>query len=241
MIPELRKETILQIIRDNDISFITDIAEKLYISHSTARRDIALLEKEGSVVTMRGGGVRKREERFDEPVVRKQYIHEKEKNRIAEYAVTLVRDGDVIYIDSGTTTVSMLKYLEGRRVTIVSSSTTMLKYLPMRNAKCILLGGEVSMDLESIMGAQTDKMISDMHFDKAFIGGSGFTYDGPFYTFDDREARKKDLVRQHSDETYVLMDCSKENQFAFAKVFDLSEATLITEKIAEQMLKEEKA
>ena len=131
--------------------------------------------------------------------------------------------------DSGTTTVGMLKYLQGKRITIVSSSTELLDNLPIKNAKCILLGGEVRDDLESVLGALTEKMISDMYFDKAFIGANGYIPDGGIYTYDDREARKKVIVKDHSKVVYVLMDTSKKNKYAFSKVFDLGEAILITE------------
>ena len=144
-------------------------------------------------------------------------------------AAALVEDGDCVYVDSGTTTVGMLKYLQGKRITIVSSSTELLDNLPIKNAKCILLGGEVRDDLESVLGALTEKMISDMYFDKAFIGANGYIPDGGIYTYDDREARKKVIVKDHSKVVYVLMDTSKKNKYAFSKVFELGEAILITE------------
>ncbi len=152
-----------------------------------------------------------------------------EKEIIARKAAALVEDGDCVYVDSGTTTVGMLKYLQGKRITIVSSSTELLDNLPIKNAKCILLGGEVRDDLESVLGALTEKMISDMYFDKAFIGANGYIPDGGIYTYDDREARKKVIVKDHSKVVYVLMDTSKKNKYAFSKVFDLGEAILITE------------
>ena len=202
MVPELRKEEILKSIKKRDISYIKDLAAELNISLSTVRRDVAALEQEGSVIVMRGGAVKYK---------------------------ALVEDGDCVYVDSGTTTVGMLKYLQGKRITIVSSSTELLDNLPIKNAKCILLGGEVRDDLESVLGALTEKMISDMYFDKAFIGANGYIPDGGIYTYDDREARKKVIVKDHSKVVYVLMDTSKKNKYAFSKVFDLGEAILITE------------
>ena len=229
MVPELRKEEILKSIKKRDISYIKDLAAELNISLSTVRRDVAALEQEGSVIVMRGGAVKYKAEDFDEPVVKKKLIHSEEKEIIARKAAALVEDGDCVYVDSGTTTVGMLKYLQGKRITIVSSSTELLDNLPVKNAKCILLGGEVRDDLESVLGALTEKMISDMYFDKAFIGANGYIPDGGIYTYDDREARKKVIVKDHSKAVYVLMDTSKKNKYAFSKVFDLGEAVLSTE------------
>ncbi len=229
MVPELRKEELLRCIKSKDISYIKDLAAEVGISLSTVRRDVAALEQEGSVIVMRGGAVKYKAEDFDQPVVKKRLIHSEEKEIIAKKAAQLVEDGDCIYVDSGTTTVSMFKYLQGKRITIVSSSTELRDYLPIKNATCIMLGGEVRADLESVLGAQTEKMISDMYFDKAFIGANGYIPDGGIYTYDDREARKKVIVKEHAKKVFVLMDTSKKNKYAFSKVFDLSEAVLITE------------
>ena len=96
------------------------------------RRDVAALEQEGSVIVMRGGAVKYKGEDFDEPVVKKKLIHSEEKEIIARKAAALVEDGDCVYVDSGTTTVGMLKYLQGKRITIVSSSTELLDNLPIK-------------------------------------------------------------------------------------------------------------
>lgn len=53
--------------------------------------------------------------------------------------------------------------------------------------------------------------------------------DGGIYTYDFREARKKEIVKEYSQIAYVLMDTSKKNKYAFSKVFELNECVLITE------------
>ena len=170
MVPELRKEEILKSIKKRDISYIKDLAAELNISLSTVRRDVAALEQEGSVIVMRGGAVKYKAEDFDEPVVKKKLIHSEEKEIIARKAAALVEDGDCVYVDSGTTTVGMLKYLQGKRITIVSSSPDMLAKMPIKNAKCILLVGDGRDDLVSVLGALTEMILTFLYFDKAFIG-----------------------------------------------------------------------
>jgi DeoR family fructose operon transcriptional repressor len=229
MIPELRREELLKYITKQDIVHMKDLVDELGISLSTIRRDLQTMEKEGEVVVMRGGAVRLNTKGYDEPVTKKKLINSEAKEIIAKKAADLVEDGDCIYVDSGTTTVAMLKYLDRKRITIVSSSTQMLEHLPIRGASSILLGGEVRDDLESVLGVLTEKMIMDLHFDKAFIGANGYIEDGGIYTYDLREARKKEVVKTQSKLVYALMDTSKKNKYAFAKVFDLNECILITE------------
>lgn len=229
MVPDLRRESIVNYIAGRDVTYMKDLASELGISLSTIRRDLQALHDEGEVIIMRGGAVRTKQGDFDEPVVKKKLLNSDAKETIAQKAAELVVDGDCIYIDSGTTTVAMLKYLHGKQITIVSSSTQLMDNMPIKGAKCILLGGEVRDDLESVIGAITEKLISTMYFDKAFIGGNGYVKDGGVYTYDINEARKKEMVKEFSHSTYVLMDTSKKNKYAFSKAFDLSECILITE------------
>ena len=237
MVPELRQEAILASVRSRDISYIKDLAEELNISLSTIRRDIAALEEAGTVISMRGGAVKPviAEEPApatvteEAPVVKKRLIRSAEKDLIAKKAAALVSDGDVIYIDSGTTCSCMFQYLSTKDIIIVTSNYEVLDFMPMQKAKVIMLGGEISNDLHSINGPLTEKSIADMHFNKAFIGANGYIPDGGVFTHTEREARKKVLVKEHSDKNYLLMDTSKKNQYAFQKLFNVRDVELITE------------
>ena len=237
MVPELRQEAILASVKSRDISYIKDLAEELNISLSTIRRDIAALEEAGTVISMRGGAVKPviAEEPApaavteEAPVVKKRLIRSAEKDLIAKKAAALVSDGDVIYIDSGTTCSCMFQYLSSKDIIIVTSNYEVLDFMPMQKAKVIMLGGEISNDLHSINGPLTEKSIADMHFNKAFIGANGYIPDGGVFTHTEREARKKVLVKEHSDKNYLLMDTSKKNQYAFQKLFNVRDVELITE------------
>jgi len=247
MVPELRQEAILASVRSRDISYIKDLAEELNISLSTIRRDIAALEEAGTVISMRGGAVKpvRAAESVPEavtltatapaavseeaPVVKKRLIRSAEKDMIAKKAAALVSDGDVIYIDSGTTCSCLFRYLSAMDIIIVTSNYEVLDFMPMQKAKVIMLGGEISNDLHSINGPLTEKSIADMHFNKAFIGANGYIPDGGVFTHTEREARKKVLVKEHSDKNYLLMDTSKKNQYAFQKLFNVRDVELITE------------
>lgn len=229
MVPDLRRENILSYISQRDVVYMKELSDELDISLSTIRRDLQALQNEGEIIMMRGGAVRLKQGDFDEPVMKKQLLNSEAKEIIARKAADLVEDGDCIYIDSGTTTVAVLKYLQGKTITIVCSSTQLIENMPIKGAKCILLGGEVRDDLQSVSGTLTEKMLSDMYFDKAFIGANGYVEDGALYTYDVNEARKKEVAKNCSRVTYALMDTSKRNKHAFSKVFDMSECILITE------------
>ncbi len=230
MIPYVRKQMILDYLKTHEVALQKEIADYCSSSVSTIRRDLLALTKEGQVVMLNGGAVKAlAPQDFDQPVERKRLEHIEAKEIIAQKASALVANGDVIYIDSGTTPIMMLKYLKARNLTIVTSSVVFPREQTSPDWKVIFLGGELLANLESVVGTLTEKQLLSMYFDKAFVGANGYTKDGVF-TYDIREARKKEIVKEQSKVTYLLADTSKDNKRCFARAFSLNECILITER-----------
>jgi len=229
MIPYLRKSQLLDYINERGVAYISELSEKFQVSLSTVRRDLSELELEGKVSLLRGGAARLTNEVHDESVSRKRLINKDFKETIAKKAAALVSVGDTIYIDSGTTTGAMFKYLRSKKVTIVTSALPDIDEVRKGKYNVIFLGGELLPELESVVGTLTEKLLSGIYFEKAFIGASAYCELQGVFTFDVREARKKELVKEHSKEVYLLADTTKANKIAFCKAFDLSECTLIDE------------
>lgn len=164
------------------------------------------------------------------------------KHMIARKAAALVEDGDIIYIDAGTTTSAMTRYLENKKITVVTPSLEVLQQLPVKGVSFVAVGGELNYELASFCGPIAEKILSQMYFDKAFLSASAYSDYGVFAN-DIREGRKKEIVKEHSSETYVLADRTKQQQWGFMQVMDRSECTIITEKDDEtsEIKKEAKA
>ena len=229
MIPYVRRQSILAELEKHDIAYVNELSEALDISASTIRRDLNTLAEEGQIVLLRGGAVKLRTGSFDLPIQTKQLLNIEKKERIAKYAASLVNDGEVIYIDSGTTTLDMMKYLKNKKITVVTSNTQVIDTLSDSDVECIILGGDLTKNLGSIVGPITEKLLQNMFFDKSFLGASGYSLSGGINTPDVREATKKDIVRMNSKETYVLVDSSKADKTTFYKAFNLNECIIITD------------
>jgi DeoR family fructose operon transcriptional repressor len=194
------------------------------------RRDLKILEEEGQIQMLRGGGVKLKSSSYDIPVVEKKEIYKEEKERIARFAASLVRNHEVIYIDSGTTCLQMIKYLKDKTITIITSNIQVINELDSPTIKCIVLGGEVNKALDSISGPLTEAALKNLYFDKAFLGTSGFSLENGINTPDFREASKKAIIKQKSKECYVLADHSKCGKNTLCKAFELDECIIITDK-----------
>lgn len=229
MIPYLRKSNILEYINRHEVVYMEDLAKEFSVSVSTVRRDLGELEQEGYISMLRGGAVKVAKTEYDAPVVRKKLLNREVKETIAKKAAALVDDGDTIYIDSGTTTSAMFKYLRNKTATIVTSGLPDTEEIQKGKYNVLFLGGDLLPELESVVGTLTEKLLSDMYFEKAFIGTNAYSDEFGVFTFDVREARKKQLVKEHSDTVYLLADTSKAGKKAFSKVFELGECILINE------------
>lgn len=237
MIPYVRREKIIEELENKDIIYIDEFL-KIFngISESTIRRDLKTLEEEGYIVQLRGGAVKLKVSTYDAPVVTKKLLNKKEKEKIAKRAASFIKNEEVIYIDSGTTCLSIPKYIKARDVRIVTSNTQVLEELENPNiVSCIIVGGEVNHELGSLSGPLTDANLKNLHFDKAFLGTSGFGQVEGINTPDFKEASKKTIVKTNSNKCFVLADSSKYKVSTLCKAFELNECILITDETIKEL------
>lgn len=238
MIPYQRQSIIIEELEKKDIIFIEDLV-KIFenVSESTIRRDLKNLEEEGQIHMLRGGGVKLKLSSYDIPVGEKQFLFKEEKERIARLAASLVKNDEVIYIDSSTTCLAMIKYLNDKNITVITTNIQVLTEIDNHSINCIIVGGEVNKTLDSVAGPLTDENLGKLYFDKSFLGTSGYSMKNGINTPDFREASKKMIVKNNSKECYVLADSSKANKNTLCKAFDLNECIIITDMANEVLQK----
>lgn len=235
MVPELRREAILNVLHLDRVFYFDDILAKFnQVSASTLRRDLKVLEDAKKIEFLRGGAIRLLEDSVqvsDVDINIKKNLNMDKKKLIAERAAELVNDGDVIYIDSGTTCTAMLDYLIAKKVIIVTSNINLIEqYRSVPDTiEIISVGGSVNRELGSLCGPIAEGSLKDLHFDKAFLGATSINIAAGVSTPNLFEATKKQIVHNNSHESYVLIDSTKFNKFSMCKIFELSECNIITD------------
>lgn len=231
MIPFERRRQMLLAFENSEIVTLEELKKILKgASESTIRRDLKLLASEGEIVLLHGGAAKKMSGSGEISYNSRNVLHVKEKNCIAKFAADLVSDGEVVYVDAGSTALRMVKYIKNKDITIVSSNALIAEELQGGKAKCIIVGGNLLMTTASLVGPITDSALENMHFDKAFLGTSGFSKESGINTPDPREAKKKQIVYKNSKFSFFLADSSKSGKSSLCKVIDLKDATIICEK-----------
>lgn len=215
MLARERQLFILSRLKSHPMISISDLCKEMNVSKSTVRRDLKLLEDQGRIVRERGGVVEAglietMSDLTEAPVLEKVNINSEEKKVIGQLAAAEVSDGDLIFIDSGTTPLDLIPYLYNKKIKIVTNSFILLSRLNGLEADVYVLGGKYSKEHEVSFGPATMEQLQDFRFDKAFIGASGADIAlGEVYTSEFEYGSIKKSVMKRSKHSYLLIDDSK--------------------------------
>lgn len=235
MLTEERHQIILEILKSKGTAKINDFIEATNTSESTIRRDLTFLE--GKLLLKRiHGGATLLKGRFSEPSYNeKEIVNISEKELIGKYAASLIEEGDCIYLDAGTSTFEIIKYIDKKNIVVVTNGLKHINALIERDINSFILGGRVKIKTKAVVGSDALKNLEKFRFDKCFIGINGVHVEYGFTTPDSEEAILKEKAISISRETFILADESKFAEVSFVKVADLRSATIITNAQIEDM------
>jgi DeoR/GlpR family transcriptional regulator of sugar metabolism len=210
MFPAERQRKIIDILMIKKTAKITDLAEELNVSIDTLRRDLNLLTKQEKIEKVYGG-VKLVESTFGESTIDERMISSlKEKESIAQTCSEYIRDGDCIFLDSGSTTYQIAKYIKNKnRLTVVTNSIPVILELMNSDVEVIIIGGKVRKNEKSVVTYDYLFNFNELNISKAFICASGITADKGISDYNLEEAITRKKIIELSKEVYVATDHSK--------------------------------
>lgn len=231
MITEQRHELILQLIKEKGIIKVSDLVEIINTSESTIRRDLNILEEENYIKRVHGGATLVKSKVDELSYKEKTSKSIEQKRKIAEYAASLVEDGECIYLDAGTTTYEMIRHLDGKNITVVTNGLYNINDLSERGINFYIIGGKVKNTTKAVVGVDALRNLENYRFDKCFIGTNGIHIALGLTTPDTEEAILKSTAINISRKAYVLADSSKFGDVSFVKICDLGKVEIITDEV----------
>lgn len=230
MIPFERQQFILEEMRKGTV-YISELAQKMKVSEITIRRDLKELEENRLVTMLRGGAAKLIDTTRETSMDHREGLYIKEKDQIGKYAASLVKDRDVIFVDSGTTTKKMLKYLAKKKgIQIITNGYKNIEEGILYDLPVTLIGGELKRETYAFIGPITSKVIDMYYFDKCFLGVNGIDKEFGLSNADPNESLIKEQVIHRSRKSYIVSDHTKfdsNSVFTFAR---LPEVKIITDK-----------
>ena len=234
MLTQERHALILEKLEKESVVYLSDLMNLLDASESTIRRDLNYLDKAGLLKKVHGGATSLNSKLINTTefeVEVRQGINKEEKIAIAKYAASLIKNDDLIYIDSGTTTELMIDFIEAKGATFVTNGIGHAKKLIHKNLTTYILGGELKLTTEAIIGIEAINSLRKYNFTKGFFGANGIDIERGFTTPDIREAMVKEEALKKSKLSFVLADNSKFNEVSSITFGEISNTSIITTKL----------
>ncbi len=192
------------------------------------------LDKAGLLKKVHGGATALKDisiNTLDDIVENRKSLNMEEKFKIAKYAASLIKDNDLVYLDAGSTTELMINFINNTKAIFVTNGIVHARNLIKKNCTTYILGGELKLSTEAIVGAETVKSLRKYNFTKGFFGANGVDLERGFSTPDIKEAMVKEEALIRSKKRYVLCDKSKFDEISSITFADIQDAEIITTKL----------
>ncbi|NDL68784.1 DeoR/GlpR family DNA-binding transcription regulator [Anaerotalea alkaliphila] len=210
-----RLDSVKKYIEENKTVTLDQLCAEFQVSKNTIRRDINELVSSGEIRKIYGGVTIegfKPMSSFDERNISNLEL----KQRIARYAAKLVKDGEIIFIDSGTTTMHMVEHLKERQnLTILTNSIeVIMRAIPYPNINVISLSGTLNRKTLSFTGASSAEVLGRFNINKAFLASTGISTAGGATNSSPAETEIKHTALLKSQQSFLLLDHTKFNTIA---------------------------
>lgn len=215
MIPVERHQQILALIADRGVVSINELTERLNVSHMTVRRDVQKLEQDGLLLSV-SGGVRSPERLASEPSHQdKSVIFSQQKAAIGRLAARYIPKNSCIYLDAGTTTLSLARELAVRDDLLIVTNDFAITAFLIDTSQCRVIhtGGTLCRENRSCVGESAAQSLRNLFIDIAFISASSWSLRGISTPNEDRVVVKRAAI-EASSHHILLCDTSKYGRIA---------------------------
>lgn len=208
-----RRMSILKLLSINEQVFVPDLSKEFGVSEVTIRNDLEQLESKNLLVRARGGAmIVNHVVSFDQQLSDKHKFKMPEKARIGKVAARLIKDSDTIIIDSGTTTLEIVKNLPStlNAITIITNALNIANQLVAnQNINLIIPGGILRKHSLSLIGPLAEKSFKNFFVDKVFLGVDGFDTLQGISTPNIEEAYLNQIMIDIAREVIIVTDSTK--------------------------------
>lgn len=223
MLVQERRQHVLDLITRQGFATLTNLAQNLGVSESTLRRDLEFWQQRGLLKRIHGGAMFTGDGAALPALEERSGQQLREKQAIARAAASLIRDGDAILIDGGTTTLELARLLVGRPLQVVTNSVPIAQlFSSCPETDLVMLGGYVYPKTGVAVGPLLMRMLDDVHVHRLLISVSGITPKGLFNSNMLLVESERAMMRR-ADEVVVLADHTKFNRQALAHLCSLGD------------------
>ena len=225
-----RHEQILRALSERGFISVPRAVQLTGASPATIRRDLAHFAEQGLARRVRGG-IRLVESVGMTPFAMRQSQSSKSKESLAQRAVALLKAGDVIFIDGGTTTFHIGACLPAIPLRVITNSVRLAHYLDEQAQRrseweVFLTGGLIYPNSGLLLGPAAQASVAQYHAHWAFLSVGGINLNGLYNTTELVVETERKMIA-NADKVAVLADHSKIGRHAMCHVCRLNEVNLL--------------
>ena len=224
-----RRNLILEKLQTEKRVVVSELSQLYEVSEETIRRDLDKLEKEGLATKSYGGAVIKEDVSIDLPFNIRKNQNVGGKQKMAELAASLVKEGDHIFLDASTTAVVVAKALkEKERLTVITNSMEILLELSdVSGWNIISTGGVMKEGYLAFLGSRTEEAIRSYFVDKVIISCKALDHEWGIMESQEAFGTTKKAMIASGREKILVVDSTKFDQTAFSVAGKLRDIDVI--------------
>lgn len=210
-----RRSQILGLLDTTGQVSIVELSKKFEVSEVTIRNDLEQMEAKNLLLRARGGAYKlEGSVRLDYSLAEKHKLNYSQKVAIGKKAAELIKSKETILVDSGTTTVEIIKHLpKDLEITVITNALNIASLLiNHENVETIIPGGQLRRKSLSLVGPLAQNNLQSFFVDKVFIGCDGLEINHGFFTPNIDEAHVNQVMIKNAKEVILVADSSKFNK-----------------------------
>ena len=212
-----RHEEILKILTKLRSISVQELTTRLNVSEVTIRKDLNILEEMGFIIRSHGSARLAENCSTLRTLNVRKNTNINEKIRIAEVAKSLLREGDTIYIDSGSTCRYLAEQIKKMSIRVITNSLDVMNTLAEESGiSLVSLGGNYRKEAGSFLGPVPIESLKNFRIETCFLGTTGILSRGIFSSQNIMESQLKQQVLTVSGRRVILSDSSKLGNSAFS-------------------------
>jgi DeoR family fructose operon transcriptional repressor len=211
LIPAQRRERIQEYLAIHQIARSVDLCKLLETSEATVRRDLEWLEEKGILERTHGGAILSQRMIFEQEYQQRAQHHPEEKKRIGEFAASLIEDGDIVFINSGTSATQVLQHIRrDSRITVYTNNVSAIADIGDPGFRYYLTGGEFQSRSKSLAGRFALDNLGLVYANKVFLGVDGISLKHGCTVPTDPEAEVvRRMIERTKGQVIIVADHSK--------------------------------
>jgi DeoR/GlpR family transcriptional regulator of sugar metabolism len=224
LLSEERRMQIVQLVRRNGRVLVRELSERFSTSTVTIRNDLNDLHRRGLIVRYRGGAVHSESGAVESSLSERLRAHAAEKRRIGAAAAAMVKEGETIILDSGTTTQEIARNLKGKKglQVITNGVNVAMELLGVQGIQLVIVGGILRADSVSVVGSFAENMLEHLSADRLFLGAASCDPDFGPSTPNLEESLVNQAMVKIAREVVLVVDSTKFDKRSMSRIAPLS-------------------